>query len=222
MHLKLINLSDPLILINVIFQSIIALCGLAILIAILINFLDDRKNKRQAKENKHFVETESMFLFFLIFFLIISFKIGVIEVFPRQLSWIINLFLLLTIIFSTTINLLGRANLGKNWANQIRIYQDQTLITTGVYSIVRHPLYASLIWIFFALSLITENWLAFTINLLIFIPMMYWRAYHEEKLLKLRFSGYQNYQKQTAMFLIKPEKIIAYFKFLIKKLNGKA
>jgi protein-S-isoprenylcysteine O-methyltransferase Ste14 len=93
--------------------------------------------------------------------------------------------------------------LGKNWANQIKIYSKHTLITKGVYKIVRHPLYASLIWIFYACSVLYLNWLAFLLNTLIFVPMMNYRAKQEEELLEKQFKDYKRYKNKVGRFFPK-------------------
>ena len=110
---------------------------------------------------------------------------------------------LLILIIGCIINIIGRINLGKNWSNQIKIYDDHSLVSNGVYKIVRHPLYASIIWMFFGASLIYSNYLAFLANLIIFIPFMYYRAKQEETLLKNEFIDYKDYQIKVGMFFPK-------------------
>lgn len=104
-------------------------------------------------------------------------------------------------------NISGRFYLGSNWANHIRIYNNQTLIKTGAYGIVRHPLYSSLIFMFYGACLVYPNYLAFLSNTFIFIPFMYYRAKQEEDLLSKRFKGYHVYQKEVGMFFPKIKKL---------------
>jgi len=101
------------------------------------------------------------------------------------------------------VNVRGRFNLGKNWSNQIKIYQDHYLVSSGVYHFVRHPLYGSIIWMFFGASLVYLNYLALLSNVLIFIPAMYFRAKQEEKMLMQEFPEYKEYQKRVGMFFPK-------------------
>jgi protein-S-isoprenylcysteine O-methyltransferase Ste14 len=52
-------------------------------------------------------------------------------------------------------------------------------------------------------ALIYSGFLAFLSVILIFIPMMYYRANQEEKLLTSEFSEYPNYKQKTGMFFPK-------------------
>ena len=106
-------------------------------------------------------------------------------------------------VFSAAVNICGRMSLGKNWANQIKIYPDHVFVASGAYRLVRHPLYASIIWIFFGASLVYENYVAFFLTLLVFVPFMYYRAKQEEDLLTKEFQDYKNYQKEVGMFFPK-------------------
>ncbi|MCP4155991.1 MAG: isoprenylcysteine carboxylmethyltransferase family protein [bacterium] len=85
----------------------------------------------------------------------------------------------------------------------IRIYNNHTFVAEGIYKKIRHPLYASLIWMFFAGGLICCNWAAPCANALIFIPFMIFRAKQEETLLIRHFTGYSSYRKSTGMFFPK-------------------
>lgn len=98
---------------------------------------------------------------------------------------------------------MGRFRLGSNWANQVKIYKNQTLVTHGPYGFVRHPLYASLILMFYGGCLVYPNYLAFLANTLIFIPFMYYRAKQEEILLSKTFKEYKKYQKEVGMLFPK-------------------
>jgi protein-S-isoprenylcysteine O-methyltransferase Ste14 len=192
-------ISSPLGIFELISVITISFCVFIILIAVLINF-SSSNNEKVKKEKKSLVETGTMFIFFIIYYFVIRFKTG--SVYYSNLSIRIPLIIisLIVIIIGTYFNVKGRFILGKNWANQIKIYKNQTLVTKGVYSYVRHPLYASLIWMFYAGAIIYFNWLAFILNSFIFIPFMYYRAKQEEKLLKKEFKNYEKYEKSVGMF----------------------
>ena len=103
----------------------------------------------------------------------------------------------------TAVNLAGRLNLKRNWADQATVYEDQQLVTSGVYGWLRHPLYASLIWMYCGAALAYANPAALAADLLVFVPAMYWRARLEERLLVLHLPGYAEYMKRTPMFVPK-------------------
>lgn len=143
-----------------------------------------------------------MFAFFLIFYVLIRFKIGELII-DNILRTYLILIGLIFVVVGCAINIVGRFNLGTNWANQIKIYNTHKLIRTGVYGLVRHPLYASLMLMFYGACLVYPNYLAFLANTLIFIPFMYYRAKQEEYLLTKTFKEYKQYQKEVGIFFPK-------------------
>lgn len=140
--------------------------------------------------------------FFILIYLLLRFKIGYVET-PELISFILKPLGLIILISGTYVNIKGRIDLGLNWANQVTIYTDQKLITTGIYKYIRHPLYGSIIFMFYGACLIYPNYLAFLSNTLIFIPFMYYRARQEETLLKEKFSDHNNYSEKTGMLFPK-------------------
>lgn len=179
---------------------IIFLCLLVLFSAIAINFLKSKKNIR--KEKKSMVETGSMTGFFLVFYLLLRFKIGHVAV-PELAGYILKPLGLALLMGGTWVNIKGRIDLGANWANQVTIYTDQKLINRGVYKHIRHPLYSSIIFMFYGACLVHPNYLALLSNTFIFVPFMYYRAKQEEKLLTENFPDYLNYKRQTGMFIPK-------------------
>jgi protein-S-isoprenylcysteine O-methyltransferase Ste14 len=193
-------MSINIILINAIITSI---AFLVIVLAVALDFVENHSGRKAKKEKRSWVETGTMFVFFFLFYFVIRFKIGVME-FPLNSLTLIEIYLAwFVLVLGTWFNVAGRVTLGKNWANQIKIYKNHTLKTEGVYSMVRHPLYASLIWIFYACSIIYFNVAAFFLNTLVFVPMMYYRAKQEEKLLSEQFKNYKDYRKEVGMFIPK-------------------
>jgi hypothetical protein len=69
-----------------------------------------------------------------------------------------------------------------------------------VYRVVRHPLYAGLIWMFTGAALVFQNWLALAATALIFFPGVYYRGKQEEKALIAQFPAYGEYRNHTGMF----------------------
>lgn len=181
----------------------VGLCVAVLFTSILINFIESKHNEKVKREKKSIVETGTMTLFFFFFYYLIRFNIGFFPVdylHIRVFLLVVGLFL---IIFGCIINVKGRLRLGSNWANHIKIYENQTLVRQGVYKLVRHPLYASIIWMFYGASIVYQNYAAFMANTLIFIPFMYYRAKQEEELLKRQFGDYIEYQVTTGMFFPK-------------------
>ncbi len=183
-------------IINLIVASGIVL----IYMRVFINFKDAKnQNYKKKKEIKSIVETASMSAFFLVCAIVTLFKIGTFDFH----NIILNIFAILIYVIGIIFNLLGRFYLGHNWGNNVVIYKDHTLITKGVYSIVRHPLYASIIWMLYAVGILYQNYLVIILNSIIFIPFMTYRAKQEEKELILVFKEYKDYQNRVGMFFPK-------------------
>lgn len=167
---------------------------------VIKNFIDAKKQKNnKKKEVKSIVETASMTSFFIVIWLVISFRIGTFNYNNLYLS---ILFIIIYII-GVTFNLLGRYYLGHNWGNNVVIYDNHTLVKNGVYKIVRHPLYASIIWMIYSAGILCQNYLVLILNTIVFIPFMYYRAKQEERELLQVFIEYKEYINNTGMFFPK-------------------
>jgi protein-S-isoprenylcysteine O-methyltransferase Ste14 len=83
----------------------------------------------------------------------------------------------------------------------IEVQQGQTVVSTGLYGIVRHPMYAVTIWLFLAIPLVLGSW----VSLLCFLHypiLMVVRIRGEEALLTARLAGYAAYKKKVKYRLI--------------------
>lgn len=179
---------------------VIILGVMLIYLRVFKNFKDakEQRNNRK-KEVKSIVETASMTGFFIVVWLVTLFKIGT---YNYQNIYLDIVFIVVYII-GVAFNLLGRYYLGHNWGNNVIIYKNHTLVNNGVYKIVRHPLYASIIWMIYAVGVLCQNYMVFILNTIIFIPFMYYRAKQEEKELVNEFKEYKDYRKKTGMFFPK-------------------
>lgn len=192
--------------IHLIIQALVGICVLAVLLAVLTDFLLYDRRAEVKKGKRSIVRTSTMLLFFFAYYLVIYWKWGVLAIDSQAVRLALEIAGLLLVVAGAGFNILGRLKLNQNWGNNIKIYQDHTLVTTGPFGLVRHPLYASLIWMFFGGSLIYRNYLGFLLNLLVFIPFMTYRARQEETLLAGEFAGYAAYRQQTGMFFPRPWK----------------
>jgi protein-S-isoprenylcysteine O-methyltransferase Ste14 len=182
---------------NILSDALTAICVLIMLTAIVVNFLNTQK-PREYKERRSPVATASMTSFFILLYVTIRLRWTALE--PS--GWIaFRSFGLALMLFGTAFNVWGRLYLKTNWSDHVRIYDDQTLITTGPYRIVRHPLYASIIWMFYGAAIAYLNPLAALGNTLLFIPAMIYRSNLEENVLHETFGDrYSNYRKKTGRF----------------------
>lgn len=98
----------------------------------------------------------------------------------------------------------SHADLGLNWSPSLEIRDKHELITKGIYSIIRHPMYASQwLWVI-AQPLLLQNWVAGFANLLVFIPFYLLRVQAEEKMMVDKFGEeYRSYMQRTGRVLPK-------------------
>lgn len=69
------------------------------------------------------------------------------------------------------------------------------MIDTGLYSIVRHPMYAATLLLFLAMGLVLGSLVSFLI-LLAYLPLIVKRIRNEELVLVRDLQGYEVYQKK--------------------------
>ncbi len=83
----------------------------------------------------------------------------------------------------------------------IEVQENQKVVNTGLYAIVRHPMYAVTLWLFIAIPIVLGSWWA----LLCFLPyiaIIVLRICDEEKLLVSELQGYRDYQNEVKYRLI--------------------
>lgn len=86
-------------------------------------------------------------------------------------------------------------------ASTIEIAEKQKVISTGPYSLVRHPMYFGGILFFIAIPLTLGSWFALIFAVLS-IPILIWRIFDEEKMLKEELDGYAEYCQKVKYRLI--------------------
>lgn len=83
----------------------------------------------------------------------------------------------------------------------IEVQEGQRVIDTGLYGIVRHPMYAVTLWLFLAIPLILGSWYAL-ILFVIYPAVIAVRIRGEEKLLEEELPGYKEYKKKVKYRMI--------------------
>jgi protein-S-isoprenylcysteine O-methyltransferase Ste14 len=92
----------------------------------------------------------------------------------------------------------AHADLGLNWSPTLEIREKHELITRGIYSVIRHPMYASQwLWVL-AQPLLLQNWIAGWLNLIVFLLFYFLRVRAEEQLMIERFGEqYRAYMQEV-------------------------
>lgn len=99
--------------------------------------------------------------------------------------------------FGLLVAVLGRLQLGRNWANveDAQVLPDQQLVKDGIYRYIRHPIYAGDLLLLAGLQLALNSWLV--LGALLPLGIVLKRTSAEEALLSERFAEYPQYQKRT-------------------------
>lgn len=93
-------------------------------------------------------------------------------------------------------------SLGRNWSDQPRLTQSQTLITYGPYQRIRHPIYTSFLLILGSSLLISANWLIGGLWLVATGMDIRNRIVFEETKMLARFGeAYETYRQKTGGLL---------------------
>ena len=183
-------------------ERVIAASVIAVFAAVMVDFAKYGDRGAVKKGRRSIVATGSMIGFFAVFCLVIYLRWGSIH-FDDAMAMTMIIAGTSMVFAGAAMNIAGRLRLGGNWANHIRIYDGHTLVRRGIYKIVRHPLYASIMLMLFGGSVAYRNWLGAVLAACVFVPFMYYRAKQEERLLQEEFAEYGEYRKKTGMFFPK-------------------
>ena len=83
----------------------------------------------------------------------------------------------------------------------IEVQENQKVIDTGLYGIVRHPMYSATTLLFLAMPLVLASPISFAI-ILLYIPLIVIRINNEEKVLEEGLMGYKEYKTSVKYRLI--------------------
>lgn len=95
----------------------------------------------------------------------------------------------------------ARSQLSTNWSSIPALRKDQTLTTTGPYSIVRHPIYSGMLFAIIGSVIAINQYVGFIA--IVCITLFAWiRIKKEEKLMTEQFGkSYKNYKKKVKMII---------------------
>ena len=83
----------------------------------------------------------------------------------------------------------------------IEVQEDQKVVDTGLYGVVRHPMYMSTLLLFLAMPMVLGSVISLAI-MLAYIPIIVMRIRNEEKVLAKGLPGYEEYMKKIKYRLI--------------------
>ena len=107
-----------------------------------------------------------------------------------------------TVVFLISYGLYGEVMRENEYLSRtIEVQVGQKVIDTGLYGIVRHPMYMVTMWLFLSIPLVLGSWYA----LILFVAypaVIAVRIRGEEKLLEAELAGYKEYKKKVKYRMI--------------------
>ena len=86
-------------------------------------------------------------------------------------------------------------------SRSIEVADDQKVVSSGLYGIVRHPMYSATIGMFLSMPIVMESWWAF-LAMIPYVPIIVYRIKDEEILLTEELEGYSEYKQKVKWRLI--------------------
>ena len=83
----------------------------------------------------------------------------------------------------------------------IEVQENQKVVDTGLYGIIRHPMYSATILLYLAMPLVLGSWISFLVMLLYPVIIVF-RICNEEKVLEQGLEGYCEYKQRVKYRLI--------------------
>lgn len=144
----------------------------------------------------------SQFVEAVLLFFIFSQLTGKTHIYPMGYGNILVYVGLVLIIIGVFGALSAKRELGKSWIYAVSYYsgRKQKLVTTGIYSFIRHPIYICIVLSYIGAEVLVGSWLWISFCFL-FIPMYIQTKKEEAFLIKQYGEKYRIYQKKTNMFL---------------------
>ena len=155
-----------------------------------------RLNAKEEQTEQKQVIALSGLMFFAAFVLAgLNFRFGLVQL-PRWIVWTAAaLFLLGYLLYAEVL----RENV---WLSRtVEVQEDQKVIDTGLYGVVRHPMYAVTVLLFLSMPLVLGSPLSFAV-MLGYLPIIAKRIRNEEAVLEQGLAGYREYKQRVKYRLV--------------------
>ena len=155
------------------------------------NLLRKRLNDRENESEQRQVVIFSMVIFLAVFLLAgLNIRFGWC-VLPQWVSWIAAVFFLGGYVLYAEVI---REN--EYLSRIVEVQHNQKVIDTGLYGIVRHPMYAATLILFLMMPLVLGSPFSFLVSLS-YLPIISKRIRNEEAVLENGLEGYADYKKKV-------------------------
>jgi protein-S-isoprenylcysteine O-methyltransferase Ste14 len=122
------------------------------------------------------------------------------ELFIRQPKLDLVAFLSGTFIFIVgfAVRTAGYINLGKQFTLEVKRVPGHRLVTTGIHSYIRHPMYTGLLMLIVGICMALQSIAGIVATLVLLVPVGIYRIHIEEAFLLKEFGKeYKSYMKKT-------------------------
>ena len=116
------------------------------------------------------------------------------EVFPLRITGVILL------LVAAWCGIAGTVVLGRNLTPFPRPAPNGRIVQHGIYRLIRHPLYTSVILAGFGWALVWLSWPS-AIAAAVLVPLLHAKSQREEFLLRGKFPEYREYEARTRRFI---------------------
>ena len=150
-----------------------------------------RLDAREAQPEQRAVIALSGLMFLAVFIVAgLNFRFGWI-VLPDWVSYVS------AVVFLLAYGLYAEVLRENVWLSRtVEVQENQKVIDTGLYGLVRHPMYMSTLLLFLSMPLVLGSVVSFVI-MLTYIPIIAKRIRNEEKVLEIGLEGYAEYKERV-------------------------
>ena len=158
--------------------------------------LERRMRAKEERSKQKGVVALSGLLFLACFILAgLDFRFGWSEI-PSWVTWTASS------VFVLSYGMYAEVMRENEWLSRsIEVMEGQKVVSTGLYGIVRHPMYTATILMFLAMTIVMGSWWAFLV-MVPYVIAIVTRIKDEEILLTKELEGYQEYKEKVRWKLI--------------------
>jgi protein-S-isoprenylcysteine O-methyltransferase Ste14 len=111
-----------------------------------------------------------------------------------------NLFGIILVLAGIGLSVWARSNLGSNWSGTVTLKENHSLVRTGPYSYVRHPIYSGILLAICGTAVVIGEWRGL-IGFAFAVAALAHKSKAEEKIMRQTFPEYEVYAGKTAALL---------------------
>ncbi len=158
--------------------------------------LEKRLNAKEQEGEQKEVIAQSGLMFIAAFVLAgLNFRFGWLSL-PQWVVWAAGAIFLLAYL------MWGEVLRENAWLSRtVEVQEGQVVVDSGLYGVVRHPMYTASVLLFLSMPLVLNSIFSFLV-MLAYLPIIARRIRGEEKLLKKELPGYEEYMERVKYRLI--------------------